>query len=427
MWNRPRGAKEFLAANSLLNATQISKASTELLDFLAAVEQGTIEDDELQVVLHADTSSESMARFAQTSNAAQIPSLGIVYVKLSAQAIKDALDKNDIRLIEVDFPGALELNLSVPAIGARSFSHTFSASGENIVVAVIDDQVDKDHPAFGGRVVWKDNFSGKPWGDVSNPSRPEHATMVAGIIVGSGKGSKDESLAGVAPKCTIWNYRVVPLKKLDGRYTNLGVVEAIIAAADQGAHVINLSWGKPIADLNATSDLCKAVTYAFEKGCLVVKSAGNADGIAASPRPNITSPGESPCCVTVGALDNVGISALPKSSAGVTGSGIAKPDLAAPGGSIDGPLPGGEYEESDSPIFNSTSFAAPHVAGAAALVLSVLPCTPAKLMETLFGCCRRTPEVEKDPLKYGRGVLDMSLIKSTIADAIDDAVEIESK
>ncbi len=217
-------------------------------------------------------------------------------------------------------------------------------SGSGIGVAVIDSGI-ADHAALAGRVVERVNLvsdepgvSGDPFG---------HGTHIAGIIGGSATTAGRVTPAyagGSAPGVHFVDVRV--LASNGAGYTSdviAGIDWTIANARRYGVRIINLSLGHPIAEPSATDPLCRAVARAVQAGLVVVVSAGNygrtADGTQVLG--GITSPGNSPFAITVGALDTAGTvdrsddRVAPYSSRGPTKFDFAvKPDVVAPGAGI---------------------------------------------------------------------------------------------
>ncbi len=164
-----------------------------------------------------------------------------------------------------------------------------------------------------------------------------HGTHVAGVISNDGKVS-----GGIAKRIEL-----VGLKVLDenGQGRTSDVLRAIQFAIEQRdamrIRVINLSLGHPILEPAATDPLVQAVEAAVRAGIVVVVSAGNSGENPDTGQvgyAGITSPGNAPSAITVGALDTGQTSArgddiVPAfSSRGPTWfDGYAKPDLVAPG------------------------------------------------------------------------------------------------
>jgi type VII secretion-associated serine protease mycosin len=218
------------------------------------------------------------------------------------------------------------------------------AQGAGVVVAIIDTGVDATHPDLVGRVLTEIDLLPAV---TPLPEQNGHGTRIAGIIAA---GLNDLGTAGVAPQASI-----LPVSALDpaGYGDSSTVARAIIAAADAGARVINLSLGGPDRD----PVLDQACAYAFQKGAVVVAAGGNsyADGNA------VQYPAASPKVIAVASVDRTGT----PSAFSNTGSHI---DIAAPGEGILAPYPAKSYNTE-----SGTSFAAPHVSATAALVLSANP------------------------------------------------------
>ena len=236
--------------------------------------------------------------------------------------------------------------------------------GKGIIVAVADTGVTvvadlKDTHILEGR-----NFSGgnsKDWTD-----RQGHGTHVAGTIAQSTNNSI--GTAGVAPKATI-----LPVKVLSdhGSGSADGIAAGIDWAVDNGAQVINLSLGGGYSAV-----IHNAITKATEKGVLVIAACGN-DG-----RPECGYPGQ--------LKETIGVSATgPNGELSFYSSHGKGVDIAAPGGDKgsrgDNPE-GGVLQatiDGDYDYFQGTSMATPHVAGAAAILLST-GATPKEVEEILL-------------------------------------------
>ena len=226
--------------------------------------------------------------------------------------------------------------------GLLGLLSTSGYTGKGIGVAVIDSGITADHAAISGRVVARVNLvstepyvTGDPFG---------HGTHIAGLIGGSTTAATrvtSEYAGGSAPGVHFADVRVLGS---DGRGDTSDVIAGIdwtIANARRyNLRIINLSLGHPVAEPAATDPLCRAVARAVNAGFVVVVSAGN-NGRTATGAPvmgGITSPGNSPFAITVGAIDMAGTidrgddRVAAYSSRGPTKYDFAvKPDVVAPG------------------------------------------------------------------------------------------------
>jgi hypothetical protein len=244
------------------------------------------------------------------------------------------------------------------------------------IVAVIDSGIDGDHPEFAGRIRAQRSFvPGRATVDQRG-----HGTFVAGIIAARHNG---QGIAGIAFASELVVAKVV---NTDGSISVEAEAAAIRWAVDQGARVINLSLGGLRDPLDPRRDTyseleAAAVEYAVRRGVLVVAAVGNADQAPAQPWPYANWPAALPHVVGVGALARDGSVPL------FSNRDRVFTDLAAPGQDIFSTFPraltaqrpacvnqgysecaGDEYRRAEG-----TSFAAPQVAAAAALVLGARP------------------------------------------------------
>lgn len=217
------------------------------------------------------------------------------------------------------------------------------------------------------------NSSEKYYGnnDVAGPDA-FHGTHVAGII-GAVRGN-GVGVEGIASKVKIMVVRVVP----DGDERDKDVANGIRYAVDNGAKIINMSFGKGYKFNKSVVD--SAVAYAVSKGVLLVHAAGNdADNNDYIPNyPNDSLPGGQFAATWV----EVGASQPEPGHLATSFSnyGKANVDLFAPGYRINSTAPDNKYEKADG-----TSMAAPVVSGVAALVWSHYPSlTAAQVKEILM-------------------------------------------
>jgi subtilisin family serine protease len=188
-----------------------------------------------------------------------------------------------------------------------------------------------------------------------------HGTHVAGII-GAIRGNS--GINGVASNVKMMAIRAVP----DGDERDKDIANAIRYAVDNGAQIINMSFGKSQSPQKQAVD--DAVRYAATKNVLMIHAAGN-DGKNLDvqtdnfPKTTYLDGTKAPNWMEIGAL-----SYLPGKDmvASFSNYGKNSVDLFAPGVDIDSCQPNGEYKEN-----SGTSMAAPVVAGVAALILSNYP------------------------------------------------------
>jgi subtilisin family serine protease len=229
---------------------------------------------------------------------------------------------------------------ALPIMGVPNAWSQLPANPSSIAVAVIDSGVCGSHPDLAGRLLPGYDF-------VENDSIPQdefdHGCAIAGIIAAQANNAL--GIAGIAPHTLI-----LPLRVLDshgvGTYSN--VAAAIIYAADHGARIINLSLG----GANPSSILEDAINYAVGRGVLVIAAAGNTGA-------GVLYPAKYDRVIAVASIDP----SLQLSSFSSRGPEV---DLLAPGQNILTLKKDGGYG-----AVTGTSFAAPQVAGVAALGMTL--------------------------------------------------------
>lgn len=188
-----------------------------------------------------------------------------------------------------------------------------------------------------------------------------HGTHVAGII-GAMRGN-EIGMDGICGSVEIMVIRCVP----DGDERDKDVANAIRYAVDNGAHIINMSFGKSLSPEKEVVDA--AVQYAEKKGVLLVHAAGN-DGKDIDVEENYPTDNFLPKGRAANWIE-VGNSQYGDSTAFVANSsnyGKVNVDIFAPGTDIYSTVPGSNYE-----YLTGTSMAAPVVAGTAAVLMSYFP------------------------------------------------------
>jgi subtilisin family serine protease len=234
--------------------------------------------------------------------------------------------------------------------------------------------------------------------DVEGPD-PLHGTHVAGII-GAVRGN-EIGMDGVAAEVRLMSVRAVP----DGDERDKDVANAIRYAVDNGATVINMSFGKGFGTHKDLVDA--AVKYAEENDVLLVHAAGNSaqnnDEIINYPNANYAKKTGFLCKKQKRAKNWIEVGALnykmgEDAPAPFSNYGIKEVDLFAPGMKIYSTMPNNEY----APL-QGTSMASPVVAGIAAVIRSLYPTlTAEQVKEAITQSVTPIQDVVKIPGKKGQ-------------------------
>jgi subtilisin family serine protease len=196
--------------------------------------------------------------------------------------------------------------------------------------------------------------------DITGPDA-SHGTHVAGIVAAN--RINDLGIKGIADHALILGVRAVP----DGDERDKDVANAIRYAVDNGAKVLNMSFGKGYSWDKKVVD--EAVKYAMSKDVLVVQAAGNdnknLEVEKSFPDRRYQDGGVAGAYLVVGASGWVDDASL---KASFSNYGKTTVDVFAPGVNINSTIPGSKYAK-----FDGTSMAAPVVAGLAALIRSYYP------------------------------------------------------
>ncbi|WNG28186.1 S8 family serine peptidase [Cystobacter fuscus] len=252
------------------------------------------------------------------------------------------------------------------------------ARGSGVLVAVTDSGANFQHADLTGQVLKGYNY---PAGNTNPLDDLGHGTSVASII--AARGDNAVGMAGVA-----WNSRILAIKVIGegGSVTTSDGIAAIKSAADQGAKIINCSWGfwAGVRSID-TAPLEAAVQYATRKGALVVAASGN----AGTERLRYPCAFDDVLCVgATDANDN-------RWSLSNYGGHV---DLAAPGANITVPLLTGGYGSAQG-----TSYATAFVSGSAAVVWSYFPSWTARQVRQRM---ERTA-IPMDSASLGSGRVDL--------------------
>ena len=312
---------------------------------------------------------------------------------------------------------------------AEGFAQVTGAQfGEGTTIAILDDGIDEDHPDLqsnGTRTVRSLLLSGSQ--DVDS----RHGTAVAGIAAG---GNGNGGIRGVASNADIVAFQVGDQNPNDPTeiiIDNQSLAQGIRQVTAEGADIINMSLGVgfsgplllntgqvvPANQNGANPDVEAALRFAVGQGALVVVSAGNdfnnlsdLEDAANLPRGTIvdigpdfpaqfaSDPGLAGGMIAVMAVDGNNNRAFFSNSC----RGVANRCLAAPGVNFNGALPGGGTGN----IGSGTSYSAPLVSGAAAVVQSAFGVTAQQAGNRLLSTATDLGDAGTDEI-FGRGLLNL--------------------
>jgi len=220
-----------------------------------------------------------------------------------------------------------------------------------------------------------------------------HGTHVTGII--GAKRNNGIGIDGVADNVQVITVRVVP----DGDEYDKDVALGIRYAVDNGAKIINMSFGKSFSPQKAWVD--SAINYAASKDVLILHAAGN-DGADNDVKENYPSPIYTQWNYKAENFMNIGASGDPKISKSVAADfsnyGKINVDVFAPGVKIYSTLPGGNQYGN----LNGTSMSTPIVTGLAALIRSYYPALSAVQVKNIIETSVWVPDTTAINIKPGQ-------------------------
>ncbi|HYG53043.1 MAG TPA: S8 family serine peptidase, partial [Flavobacteriales bacterium] len=242
----------------------------------------------------------------------------------------------------------------------------YYSTGSNIVVAIVDDAVERTHPDLSANL-WVnpgdatvngvdddgngyiDDVNGWDVADNDNNPNPpttafDHGTHVAGIA-----GARSNNTTGVAS--IGFSVKLMCIKSTNSATSVTNGYDGVLYAADNGANVINMSWG----GTGTSATTLAIIDYAFAQGCVLIAAAGNDDVST------MFYPAAYTNVIAVAATT----SSDTKASFSNYGSWV---DISAPGFNIYSTIVGASYGNK-----SGTSMASPMVAGLAGLMLSLNP------------------------------------------------------
>lgn len=287
-----------------------------------------------------------------------------------------------VRAVTIDDGGEGALLESLPLVGI-DLVRAQGLDGSGVTVAVLDTGIDTDHPDFAGRVVAQqcfcDNLDGTgccPGGEKvsSGPGAAEddhgHGTHVTGIIASAGTIAP----RGIAPNAKIVSVKVMDAKNSFRSFTQIHRALEWIADHQPDVSVINMSLGSfslfspdECGDMAIAYGMEPVVTRLRDRGVLITASSGNQASLAGTTLPSCMAPvigvgatydapqnyASNTCSATAAKLDDV--ACFTNSTSAI--------DIVAPGAMIVSAMRRGGFAN-----WAGTSMAAPHVAGAIALM-----------------------------------------------------------
>lgn len=335
-------------------------------------------DAELSVLVVGDDAAEAAGKHGQTR--ASLGLIDAVSARVKARDVDELASEDGVSFLAADVPlrptGAVDparLLTLYPKVDGAPAAWARNLDGHDVGIALIDSGIKRvdldgvqyvDLPDLGPR---DDKYG--------------HGSLVAGVLAGRRKDSK---YAGIAPDAMIYSLNVnTPegprsssvIKALEWVFQN---------ARAKNIRVVNLSLQETVAGSYQQSLLDLAVERLWAAGVVVVAAAGNGGTGAVD-----FAPANDPLVLTVGATDNNDTLVTSDdrvasfSAGGLTGDSFAKPELLAPGRHIVSTLPKDLPLWQLAPVANraednyvsvsGTSFAAPQVAGAAAILFQQHP------------------------------------------------------
>lgn len=258
------------------------------------------------------------------------------------------------------------------------------ADGTGVTVAVLDSGVDAHHVDLEGQVLPGLDLVDNEGDGATDPVG--HGTTVSAII--AGRSDDNAGVVGIAPKA-----KILPVRVLDAenRYDDaLVVAKGVRWAVDHGAKVLNLSLGGS----GSSAALAAALDYAFAKDVVVIACTGNATASTTPESAGVWYPAREPGVVAVTGMEREGGKLW---SGSITGKETV---ITAPATHLLGARPDGYWK------VQGTSFAAPMVAGTAALIRSRWPDMPAaEVINRLIRTAKDQGAPGRDA-EFGFGMVD---------------------
>lgn len=350
-----------MGAGAFLLVSVCAQAAAPAANFVA---------DELLVQMKAGVAKGQLDKEFAAQGATEmdeIPQIRVKRIKVPEKArekVKAALSKNPhVEFVE-------ENHIAEPTVVPNDSSYgsqwhltkiqapqgwDIATGSASFPIGIIDSGVDADHPDLAAKLMTGRNFLD---GSVNTDDNYGHGTSVAGVA--AAVSNNGVGVAGIA-----WDSPIMPLLVYNSTTSALysTIASAITWATDNGAKVINIS----MAGSSSSSTLQNAINYAWNKGVVVVASAGNY---------SVSTPYYPAACTNV-----VSVSGTTSGDAKASWSNFgATVDVSAPGASIYTTTKGGGYGS-----VSGTSFSSPITAGLVALIWSANPTlTNAEVVDILL-------------------------------------------
>lgn len=349
-------------------------------------------DDRFIIGVSSDRGANAARRSARSvrNDISLGPNGRAVAGRFPEEARQNLSKRPDVRFIEKDIRVQLleeTLPWGVDRIDA-DVTHSQGDTGANSHVAVIDTGIDADHPDLGANlgIGWNFVAGSSDWDDDNG-----HGTHVAGTV---GAVDNSQGVRGVVTETTLHAAKALTS---DGGYVSdiAAALEWVSdkAASDWGHAVANMSLGSA----SSSRTLRDACAYAYDRNVVLVAAAGN------SGDTTVQYPARYDTVIAVSAVDQSDVLA----SFSNTGDAI---ELTAPGVEITSTVPSGYTRAS------GTSMAAPHVSGAAAVLLA----NGDSNTEARNRLAATAEDIGLPSSEQGAGLVDVEAAVESLSDGTDD-------
>jgi len=359
--------------------------------------------EHLSVIIYSNDTCESLQKCILDAGGEikySIPLINAIAAKIPAKRINEIASHHTIQYINDDSKVFKCMNIASTCV-AHSIVNETGYTGKGVGIAILDTGVyphdDLTKPT--NRIVAFKDF-------INNRTEPYdddgHGTHVAGIAAGN--GYVNSKYKGIAPEANIIGVKVLDETGSGNTSDILAGIQWVVDNKDKyNIKVLNMSFGSPADKIYHQDPLAKAASAAVSSGLTVVAAAGN----NGPNQGTITSPGNSPSVITVGAADDNRTTSYEDdfvaefSSRGPAPGGVAKPNLVAPGVDIISLSNKGNAYTSQS----GTSMATPMVAGAAALLYEKYPnLSPSEVRSRII---RTAIPIQGNRFAQGAGILNI--------------------